>query len=51
MLELLKVSFILDLAADVIPLIGDAENCPPDYTLCKPDGCRPYQIGCTPYDD
>ena len=47
MLELFKVSYLLGKEED---LFENRVGCVPG-DLCKPDGCKPYQQGCTPYDD
>ena len=45
MLELFKVSYLLDLEED---LSKARVSCEPG-DLCKPDGCKPYQDPCPPF--
>lgn len=47
MLELFKVSYLLGKEEDGFET---RMPCNPG-SLCKPDGCKPYQQGCIPYDD
>ncbi len=47
MLELFKVSYLLDFEEDKFETWG---GCVPG-DLCKPDGCKPYQNPCAPFED